>query len=271
MKKYYYYIVLCIINAIIPIIDSYNKVRDNRAFLSSLQGKERYDNILFPIYSDFSVWICGINANRYSTLYFYVLLATTLIFGFIFTFKEEYSWIPPNMNRLKYCSKMYSMCFLLTGLLAVFPLLVNFIVLSMFVPSINPDSVYDIYFGIFSDNIFGDIFYRYPLLYLLLFIMIVFVFWGLIGCIEYGLSVVVKYKPIPLLLVGGVLLVINYIQHCFKSDKIFSPLSIFCSYRCLYDNYKMIIVYISILVILVMLLFVNTYKYKSHAVKQGNK
>lgn len=261
MKRKYFYIILCVINSIIPIIDLYDKVKDNNTFISSLQNEDINDNIMFPIYSDFSLWICGINVSKYSAIFFYVLLATIIIFCFIFASEKMKQGLSENINMSKYCLNTYSKAFLLSGFLSAFPLILNFIAMSMFVSSIRPDSVYDIFYGIFSDNAFGDIFYRYPLLYLLIFIILVFVFWGIIGCIGYGLAITFKYKPIPLLCECGALLMIHYIQYSSKSEKTFSPLSVFCSYRCLYENYKIIFIEIFILIVLAILLFLYSYRH----------
>ncbi len=255
MKRKYFYIILCFINLIIPIIDLYNKVETHNTFISSLQNSEKNDNIMFPIYSDFSLWICGINVSKYSAMFFYVLLATIIVFCFIFASEKMKQGLPENINMSKYCLNTYSKVFLLSGFLSAFPLIFNFISMSMFVSSIRPDSVYDIFYGIFSENVFGDIFYKCPLLYLMIFIILVFVFWGIIGCIGYGLAITFKYKSIPLLCEGGVLLIIHYIQYSSKSEKTFSPLSVFCSYKCLYENYKIIFIEIFTLIVLVMLLF----------------
>lgn len=256
-----YYIILCVINSIISIIDLYDKVEIHNTFISSLQNGEINDNIMFPIYSDFSLWLCGINVSKYSAIFFYVLLATTMIFCFIFSYEKMKHGFPKNINMSKYCLRTYSKAFLLSGFLSAFPLILNFIAMSMFVSSIRPDSIYDIFYGIFSDNIFGDIFYQFPFLYLLIFIIIVFAFWGLIGCIGYGLAIIFKYKTIPLLCTGGVLLMIHYIQHRSESEKTFSPLSVFCSYKCLYDNYKIILIETVSLIALAVLLFLYSFKH----------
>ena len=47
---------------------------------------------------------------------------------------------------------------------------------------------------------------------------------------------------------GGTLLIIHYIQYRSKSEKVFSPLSLFCSYKCLYENYTIIFVELIILI-----------------------
>lgn len=248
MKRKIYYIILCVINSIIPMIDLYNKVETHNTFISSLQNKEINDNIMFPIYSDFSLWLCGINVSKYSAIFFYVLLATMTIFCFIFASEEMKLGFPENINMSKYCLNTYSKAFLLSVFLSAFPLILNFIVMNMFVSSIHPDSVY-------------DIFYQFPFLYLLIFIILVFVFWGLIGCIGYGLAIIFKYKTILLLCEGGALLMIHYIQHCSESEKTFSPLSVFCSYKCLYDNYKIILIETASLIVLAVLLFLCSFKY----------
>lgn len=250
MKKKCIYLFLIIINSIIPIIDAYNKIVENNTFISSLSTMETNNNVMFPICSNFFLWMCGINTSKFSHAYYYVALLTTLIACFVFSYnKNSNEMLNNNISK-------YSKIFLLSGFLVSFPLLFNFILISMFIPSVIPDSVYDIYYGIFSDNSFGDIFYRYPFLYFLLFIVIVFIFWGLIGGISYGLTKLFKCKLIPLLLEITIILILHYIQSRFVSEQIFSPLSIFSSYKCLYDNYKNIFIEILELLVFIGILIV---------------
>ena len=247
MKKLFFYIILCCVNSIISMIDLYIKVKDSNIFLSSLNHDEKKENILLPIYSSFSLWMCGINAGKYAAVFFYVNLAVIILFCLIFS-KTVKSEISERKTIPKHSSGKYIKAFGLSGLLSVIPLILNFLTISMFVSSIRPDSVYDVFYGIFSDNIFGDVFYRFPFLYLLIFIALVFTFWGAIGCIGYSLTVIIRKKIIPLTFMGGTLLIIHYIQYRSKSEKVFSPLSLFCSYRCLYENYTIICIELIILI-----------------------
>lgn len=256
MKKTFFYIILFCVNSIISMIDVYTKVSDNNVFLSYLNSEEVNENIMLPIYSSFSLWICGINASKYAAVFFYVNLAVIILFCLFFS-KTVESEISEHKTIPKHSFDKYIKAFGLSGLLSVIPLILNFLTISMFVSSIRPDSVYDIFYGIFSDNIFGDVFYRFPFLYLLIFIALVFTFWGAIGCIGYSLTVIIRKKIIPLTFMGGTLLIIHYIQYRSKSEKVFSPLSLFCSYRCLYENYT--IICIELIILIGLALFIALY------------
>lgn len=249
MKKKGYFIILCIINSVIPMIDLFNKVKEHNIYVLSLENSEKNENVLFSLHSNFSLWFLGIGENKYSSIFFYILLSTTLILCFIFSSENSKQKYPSNTNMSKCYFNTYCKVFFINGFLAVFPLILNFIILSMFVSSIKPDSVYDIFWGIFSDNFFGNIFYNSPFIYLMLFFSLIFAFWGFIGCIEYGLTFIFKNKVISLLLISISLLGIHFIQYHSKSEKIFSPLSIFNSYECLYNNYIIIFTELVFLII----------------------
>lgn len=258
MKKMYFYIILYCINSFIPMIDLYNKVKEYNIIISTFNNNKINNNIMLPLYSNFSLWICGLNISKYTNIFFYLNFASIIILCIIFFEKNKYE-NSKYITITKYFFISHVKIFLLSGFLSIIPLILNFITMSMFVSSIQPDSVYDIYYGIFSDNYFGDIFYQSQFLYLFIFIVLVFVFWGIIGCIIYSLTTILKNRIIPSICMCIIILIIHYIQYRSKSEKIFSPLSIFCSYRCLYENY--IIIFIELIILLTILSCLYILKY----------
>lgn len=259
MKKIIY-ILLCVANCIVPIIDLYNKII---AIDTNITFQEKNNNdFLLSINSSFSVWICGINPNRAISIYFYILLASTLIFCYLFSSEEKKKKITENRGK-----KIYIKAFIMTGGLSAFPITLNLLVISMFAPSLKPDSAYDIFYGVFSDNIFGDFFYRHILLYIFIFELFVFIYWGIIGCIGCCLSNTFKYKIISLLFEGVIILLVHYIQYKTKTNIAFSPLSIFTSYRCLYENYKIILIEIVILLLFIELMIIYSSKHNKFSSK----
>ena len=135
MKKLFFYIILCCVNSIISMIDLYIKVKDSNIFLSSLNHDEKKENILLPIYSSFSLWMCGINAGKYAAVFFYVNLAVIILFCLIFS-KTVKSEISERKTIPKHSSGKYIKAFGLSGLLSVIPLILNFLTISMFVSSL---------------------------------------------------------------------------------------------------------------------------------------
>ena len=96
------------------------------------------------------------------------------------------------IGRYRYHLNKYISIFISSGLTNAIALTVNFLTILLFVPAIKPDSVYDIYYGIFSNNFMAETFYNIPLMYVLTFILLNFIFCGLFGCLGYAISTIIK-------------------------------------------------------------------------------
>ncbi len=150
-------------------------------------------NMLTPIFSAYTFWIGGGKQNIFSTVLFWLfpVLATLPILN-----RCKKKLCKPTEQNTNSRSHFidYFASFTVAGMAVSIPLMINFLSVLLFVPALNPDSVYDIYYGVFSYHAFSDLFYTYPIVYEILYIVCIFIIGGLIGGIAYILLMLFHNK-----------------------------------------------------------------------------
>jgi len=114
--------------------------------------------------------------------------------------------ITTRVSREKYFISKYIATFLSGGLVVVIPLVLNFIICACVMAAYTPDVNEVIYFGIYEESLWSEVFYNSPLLYRLLYIMLNFVFSGLWATMVFAVSFFVKNRFA--LMIGPYLLLI---------------------------------------------------------------
>ncbi|MFP3154662.1 hypothetical protein LQZ18_09595 [Lachnospiraceae bacterium ZAX-1] len=111
-------------------------------------------------------------------------------------------------GKTQYFLSKYIAIFLSGGLTMVIPLAFNFLLTAMVFPAVTPNVIYDTAYGIFGSSLMSALYYSNPFLYLLFYLLIDFVFAGLVACIGFMVSFFVKYYVatiiVPLFLMLGV-------------------------------------------------------------------
>lgn len=246
-----YFICICILGIIIAILHSNDNIAGYNNIVKSLsEFAEKGQNPYSPITNAFTMWIGWDNDNIYSKLFYYLFPILSILpycWSYCSDIKSGYAEKSvKNIGKFNYHLSKYIAVFISSGLTIIVPLLLDFLIILLFVPAISPDSVYDIYYGIFSNNFMADIFYGQPFVYVLIFLLLCFVFCGLFGCLGYSISTLIKSKivaiVVPIVLMGLVEFVKNLIM---KNDSIynieFSPLSFLCPAKSYTTNWIIII------------------------------
>lgn len=188
-----YFICICIFGIIIAILHSYSRVTEYIGISSDLtEFAKNGQNPYSPISSAFTMWIGCDGENKYAKL-FYNLFPLLSVFPFCWSYCSDYKngyakKLINSYGTYNYHMSKYVAIFVTSGLIMIIPILIDFLIILLFIPAIYPDSVYDIYYGIFSNNFMADIFYSHPFAYVIIFILLDFVYCGLFGCIGYATS-----------------------------------------------------------------------------------
>lgn len=162
----------------------------------------------------YSWWIGNKIACSYSDIFFFVspLLSAVSAFRYYKVKTDK-----PCELSASHLSKELIFVFILSGTSIGLPMLLNFLTTLAIVPALPPDSIYDIYYGVFSTTLFGGIFYSFPILYIVLFIAINFLFYGLFGCFCYCISYLFKNRIISVLLPCSGLLLLEFCKSfCYE-------------------------------------------------------
>lgn len=191
------------------------------ASMSALYNIGRYyefesidGNPMTQIVSLYNSWIGGDYSSLGSICFFY-LLPLLAAFPYGWGYLEEHkSGYVKNMvirgGKTEYFICKYIAVFIAGGLVILVPLILNYLTVAMFVPAYQPEAHYSMYLGISYGTMWSHLFYTYPVLYDILYILMDFVFAGLFACMSLAVSMVVKNKIAVLLLPYFMILTLHY-------------------------------------------------------------
>lgn len=154
----------------------------------------KYNKPMFFPGSAFMHWISQ-SISMETFLYYMILpiLATIPFVDSFFTDKKS-GYIKNVLIRAKkkdyYISK-YMATFISGGLAVVIPLIVSFLITSMILPSMLPEVTNG---GVFPTSMWSKLFYTNPYFYVLGYLIIDFIFSGLIATIALSVSLIADYR-----------------------------------------------------------------------------
>ncbi len=154
--------------------------------------------IIYPLIVS-SGWLAGEPSNLESFVYFLVLpIIATLPFGTSY-FSDRQSGYLKNLymrtsRKQLLCSK-YASAFLSGGIAVVLPLILNLAFALVLLPNLLPNKILPQNI-ICGRNVFFELYFGYPLVYILIFLCIDFIFGGIFSCIALACSFISDYKVI---------------------------------------------------------------------------
>lgn len=154
--------------------------------------------LFLPATSLYCKWLGG-DAGQFTTatFYFLVYLVCTVPFSWSLV-SEKQSGYDAHMvlsagKRPYYLSK-YIASFLSGAFVVAVPLAVNFILSACFVPAFRPEPYADLYYGVSSTYLWGDMFVTTPLLYVALYILLAGIMAGMWATIGVSLAFLAKNR-----------------------------------------------------------------------------
>lgn len=142
-------------------------------------------------HSVFNKWIGG-QAYAPETFLFFLIapMLATIVYGTSFYVDMKSGYIKNvfirTEKRYYYVSK-YVATFISGGLVIIIPLILNFYLTSMLLPSIIPEASSGT-FPIFENFMWNKLYYSQPYIYVFLYIILDFIFYGLIATIALAIS-----------------------------------------------------------------------------------
>ena len=265
-----YFIIICIFGIVISLLHSYIIISDYKGISQALEVySSKGQNPYSPITNTFTLWIGWDYKSKYSKLLFNIfpLLSVT---PYCWSYSSEYRKGITNNSIIKngvshYHLAKYTAVFVSSGLIMAIPLLINFLAILLFVPPISPDSVYDIYYGVFSNSFMADTFYMHPFIYVLTFIILNFIYCGLFGCLGYAISTIIPSRIISVLAPVFTILAIDYTKNSVIEQnaierKNFSPKAFLCPAKSLDTNN--VIVIVEIIALFIITFFIPILRFK---------
>lgn len=116
--------------------------------------------------------------------------------------------------------------FLSGGIAVVIPLLINFLILILILPSGTPDVGYFMYYGIEQTTIWANIFYSLPYLYIFLYLVLNFIFCGIFAILSSAGAFLLKTRVLVVALPFFVTMCLHYFRKLL-AYKVFIEISPF--------------------------------------------
>lgn len=266
-----YFIIPCCLGSILSliysfkVIDMYLQYRKHISFDEILT-----QNTLAPTFNAYMLWIGGprLEDDKTSIIFFwYIILAAVIPYTWSYCAKRK---LAKNNKKIFDDSipnkfRQYIAVFISSGLLAAIPLLVNLISVLMFIPATKPDPVYNVYYREFSSSLFGELYYSVPILYELLYIIFFFVFCGLIGCVVYSISLIIKNTVIGISFTILLIFATHFLKNkLYFTYKHISPLEYMNVADKMFRNYKIMFIEMTLMfVITIFLILISKSKLKN--------
>lgn len=181
-----------------------------------LWGMKEGANPMYGSAGLFNLWIGGEPFSLGSSVYFFVFpLLVAIPYGWSYCEEKNSGYsgsVIVSSGRKAYFLSKYCAVFLSGALAMAIPLVFSFLLSALFFPAAMPMPIYCTTNGVFYDSLMSMLYYSKPLLYVLIYLCIDFVYGGLIACISYVVSCFAKYRAITVIVPLFFLLAFHYLR-----------------------------------------------------------
>lgn len=178
-----------------------------------------YDKPMMDVHGVFNKWIGGQSFTMQPFLYYLLLpILVTIPFADSF-FTDKKSCYIDNIfirtNKKNYYFSKLIAVFFSAGIVILIPLLINLMLTAMILPSINPQ-ISGGTFPIVANSMWAELFYTHPYIYVFGYLLIDFIFAGLIASISLVVSFWAEHRFIVLTGVPSTFPTKNPLRKLFK-------------------------------------------------------
>lgn len=203
---------IAVIMGFVQTVHSYQE--EMKVLQAIMQNYEDEINPGFPAYLLINHWIGGERWSLGSSIYFFIFpLLVAIPYGWSYCLEKQTGYLR-NMvvraGRTPYYLSKYLAVFVSGGLTMVIPMLLSVLLTAMVFPAVAPNVLYDTNYGVSRGDILSMFYYAQPFLYILFYLLIDFVFCGLIACMAFAAASWVKYRAIVMILPFFCFLVLDY-------------------------------------------------------------
>lgn len=229
-----YFIITLIIASVICVLGAINRINEYNIMLDYIKadkaahGGEIFKNPYLPADSLFTYWIGGEYTSLYFSLYYLLVpLFAAFPYGWSYFMERKKGYIKNVFTRIdkkNYFLSKYIAVFVAGGLAVVLPLLLNFLLTSCFIPARTPDVLYDTYTGVGFLQMWSSLYYTHPFIYVGLYMLLSFVFGGLIAALCLAIAFFIRNRVAVLLLPFFLMLGLNF-ANTYSNTWELSPLN----------------------------------------------
>lgn len=198
-------VLFCLMSALYNI-DSY--------FLGQRQLKEMGGDAMIQAYGLYNHWIGGETVSLGYTLFFTLFpLIAIFPYGWSQCLEKKSGYTKMVIIRggkSNYYLAKYAAGFLSGVLVVLIPLVLNLIVTACFVPAVRPSIIYQQYYAISHATMWSELFYRHPLVFVLLYLLMDCIFAGLFAVFGMAFSMLLKNRIAVVILPYLCILCLHY-------------------------------------------------------------
>lgn len=167
----------------------------------------------------YNKWIGGESGSLGSTVFFFVFpIIIALPFGWSYASEKKSGYdkaMIVHNGKGRYFFAKYLATFISGGLAMVIPMMFSMMITMCVFPIDIPFVTGDIYYAIFSDSLFAELFYTKPYLYVLIYLILDFIMCGLLACICITATLIIRQKYVVMIIPMLICLGIEYMSRYF--------------------------------------------------------
>lgn len=168
-------------------------------------------NPMTEMFTAFNTWIGGEPFSLGTSIYFFVfpiLIAIPYGWSYAEECRNGYRrMMIVRTGKKAYYFAKYVAVFLSGGVAMILPLLINFWMTLLIVPSICPNAEYSIYNAVFGGGFLSGLYYTVPFLFAGIYFLIDFLWCGCLACVSMAVSGWIRQKWVSVLIPFLLLLV----------------------------------------------------------------
>lgn len=185
-------------------------------------------NPMTQSFSLFNHWIGGESQSLGYTVYFTLLpLIAALPYSWSYFIENKTGYVKSVVTRSsksQYYLSKYIATFTAGGLVVLIPLVVNLLIVASFVPAITPSKLYALYYPVGFGSLWSALFYTHPVMYVMLYLLLDFIFAGLFATMGLAVSFFIKNRIAIILIPFFFILILHYAR-TFLAYKYYSEIS----------------------------------------------
>ena len=170
-----------------------------------------------PIFSFYNSWVGGEAITLYQTIFFYLLpVGAAIPFAWSYHTERKSGYlknIASRINKKKYFTAKTIAVFISGALVVLIPLVMNILFVSAFVPSTMPFTGYIAYNYIVVSDMFADLYFSNPVLYVALYVLIDTIYGGVFALLSFAVSFYIKNIFVVLFLPFIMVIATGYIRN----------------------------------------------------------
>ena len=212
--------------AAVSVINLYNESIEMNKFSENQIGD--INNPDLAMYTLFNSWISEEWSSSGQSLFFLMLpFFSSLAYSWSLCSEIKSGYIKhivTRINRKKYFMSKFFAVFISGGIVIVIPMLLNFMLVSSFIPAIKPDIFYDMYYANSNTTqAFSILFFEHPFLFVGYRFLSAFIYSGLFAVLGMTVAFFVRNKFIVVAFPFLFSLTLSYISSYHFLPFVFSP------------------------------------------------